>query len=250
MVTATDLSAVAFPVTMSNLRQAYLAELGIDVWIARAPLVREEPDFVHSDARAQAPAEQARPDVTQLDWQELRDAVAQCTACPLHASRRQTVFGVGDTNARLLVVGEAPGADEDRIGEPFVGRAGQLLNAMLRAIDLARESVYIANILKCRPPNNRDPRPEESAACSAFLSRQIELLRPAVVLCLGRISAQWLLASELPVGRLRGQMHTLDPWGTPLVVSYHPAYLLRSPAAKSKAWQDLLLVKEVLERDS
>jgi len=250
MATVTDRKATALPVTMSNLREAYLAELGIDVWIARSPVVREKPDFVHSGAGKEDATGQGRPDLAQLDWEELREAVAQCTACPLHATRRQIVFGVGDTHARLLVVGEAPGADEDRIGEPFVGRAGQLLNSMLRAIGLARESVYIANILKCRPPNNRDPKPEESAACSAFLSRQIELLRPAVVLCLGRISAQWLLGSELPVGRLRGEMHTLDPWGMPLIVSYHPAYLLRSPAAKSKAWQDLLLVKEVLERDS
>ncbi|MGD8324827.1 MAG: uracil-DNA glycosylase, partial [Gammaproteobacteria bacterium] len=130
-----------------------------------------------------------------------------------------------------------------------VGRAGQLLNAMLRAIGLARENVFIANILKCRPPNNRDPKREEAATCTPFLSRQIALLRPRAVLALGRISAQWLLQSELPVGRLRGQMWQLDPWDVPLIVSYHPAYLLRSPAAKAKAWQDLLLVQELLSKD-
>jgi len=224
---------------MNPQQHEYLAALGVDVWVERAA------------ATAAASASVARVGVAteQLDWDELRAAVSQCTGCALHSSRQQTVFGVGDTNAQLLVIGEAPGADEDRIGEPFVGRAGQLLNAMLRAIGLARESVYIANILKCRPPGNRDPKPEEATTCTPYLARQIGLLQPRAVLALGRISAQWLLRSELPVGRLRGEIHSLNPWDVPLIVSYHPAYLLRSPAAKAKAWQDLLLVRELLSKD-
>jgi DNA polymerase len=167
----------------------------------------------------------------------------------LHASRTQTVFGVGRRDAELLVIGEAPGADEDRQGEPFVGRAGQLLNAMLRAIDYARSDVYIANILKCRPPNNRDPLPTEAATCTPYLEQQIGLVNPRVILAVGRIAAQWLLQSDAPIGRLRGQVFRYGLSGTPLVVTYHPAYLLRSPLAKATAWQDLCVVKELLKND-
>ena len=180
------------------------------------------------------------------NWEQLRAEVAACTACPLHATRTQTVFGVGRRDASLMVIGEAPGADEDRQGEPFVGRAGQLLNAMLRGIGFARDDVYIANILKCRPPQNRDPKPEESATCTPFLDRQIGLVGPRVILAVGRISAQWLLQSDVPIGRLRGQLHTYGQSQTPVVVTYHPAYLLRSPLAKAKSWQDLLIIREVL----
>ncbi len=147
----------------------------------------------------------------------------------------------------MLVIGEAPGQEEDRQGEPFVGRAGQLLNSMLRAIRCERETVYIANILKCRPPNNRDPKPEEAAACTPYLDAQIELVAPRAILALGRIAAQWLLQSDLPVGRLRGRVTRYSSGAIPLVVSYHPAYLLRSPAAKAKAWQDLCLLKSLLD---
>jgi uracil-DNA glycosylase family 4 len=145
-----------------------------------------------------------------------------------------------------MVIGEAPGAEEDRQGEPFVGRAGQLLNAMLRAIGLARGDVYIANILKCRPPNNRDPTPEETALCTEYLDRQIELVAPRALLSVGRIAAQWLLQTDSPVGRLRGRTHRFGAPGIPLVVTYHPAYLLRSPSAKAKAWQDLCMVKRLV----
>jgi DNA polymerase len=156
------------------------------------------------------------------------------------------VFGVGNEQADLLVIGEAPGADEDRQGEPFVGRAGQLLNAMLLAMGFKREAVFIANIVKCRPPNNRDPKPEEALACQSYLLHQIELIRPKLILSVGRISAQNLLKTDIAVGKLRGRVHTYGEWGIPLVVTYHPAYLLRSPEQKSKAWQDLQLALTLL----
>jgi uracil-DNA glycosylase family 4 len=173
------------------------------------------------------------------DWPALRDQVASCTACDLCKTRTQTVFGVGDTRAEWLVIGEAPGGEEDRQGEPFVGRAGQLLNAMLLAIGLPREQVFIANILKCRPPGNRDPRPEEVARCLPFLTQQIALLKPRIILVVGRVAAQTLLATDAPLARLRGRVHAFGEADTPMVVTYHPAYLLRTPADKRKAWEDL-----------
>ncbi|MES9845056.1 MAG: uracil-DNA glycosylase [Candidatus Sedimenticola sp. 6PFRAG5] len=184
-----------------------------------------------------APAQPQRSDVERLDWPHLEQRVGECEACELHTSRTNTVFGVGNREADLLVIGEAPGADEDRQGEPFVGRAGQLLNAMLRAIGLQRDDVYIANILKCRPPGNRDPRHEEAAACEPYLRRQVALLRPKAILCVGRVAAHNLLKTEEAVGRMRGKDYRYDQ--IPVVVTYHPAYLLRSPDQKAKAWQDL-----------
>ncbi len=177
-------------------------------------------------------------------WPDLAAAVAGCTLCALHRTRTQTVFGTGDRQARLMVVGEAPGAEEDRQGEPFVGRAGQLLNAMLRAAGFARSEVFIANVLKCRPPDNRDPTSEEVAHCLPYLRRQVELVRPRVLLCVGRIAAQRLLGVEEPLGRLRGRVHDLG--GLPVVVTYHPAYLLRAPTEKRKAWADLQLAMGLL----
>jgi uracil-DNA glycosylase family 4 len=181
------------------------------------------------------------------DLEPLRRRVAACTRCPLHASRTQTVFGVGSATAQLLIIGEAPGAEEDRQGEPFVGRAGQLLNAMLAAIGLNRDAVYIANILKCRPPGNRDPKPEESEACSGFLKAQIHAIQPRLILAVGRIAAQWLLHSDAPLARLRGRLHHYGADETPLLVTYHPAYLLRSPAQKRRAWEDLCQVRRILD---
>jgi len=206
-------------------RQAYLRALGIDVWKPR------------DAADAEQPAESMT--AGGLSWSELRACVANCTQCSLAASRNNTVFGVGNPDADWLIIGEAPGAEEDRRGEPFVGRAGKLLDEMLRAIGQSRDTVFIANILKCRPPNNRDPKSEEAAACRQYLDRQIELVQPKIILAVGRIAAQNLLASNEPVGRMRGRPHNLG--GTPLVVTYHPAYLLRSPSQKNKSWSDLCL---------
>jgi uracil-DNA glycosylase len=181
-------------------------------------------------------------------WESLRSEVLACTKCALHGSRTQGVFGVGSREAQWLVVGEAPGAEEDRRGEPFVGRAGHLLDAMLKAIGLSRGSnVYIANVLKSRPPGNRDPKPEEVAACLPYLMRQIELLRPRVMLAVGRIAAQNLLSTDAPLGRLRGKVHHFGELNTPLIVTYHPAYLLRTPSDKRKAWEDLKFARSVFQ---
>jgi DNA polymerase len=193
------------------------------------------------------PAAAAADAVATLDWAPLREQVATCTRCDeLVANRTQTVFGVGNPQAEWLVVGEAPGAEEDKRGEPFVGRAGKLLDAMLSAISLDRGSVYIANILKCRPPNNRDPKPEEARNCRPYLERQIALVAPKLILVVGRIAAQNLLQTDTPIGKLRGQVHTLPGSKIPVVVTYHPAYLLRSPAEKRKAWDDLKLACQVM----
>jgi len=205
------------------------------------------------DAPAHAPGECADAADScappgELDWDALAARVAVCQKCGLHESRRQAVFGVGNRNADWMVIGEAPGADEDRQGEPFVGKAGRLLNEMLRAAGFARADVYIANILKCRPPGNRDPRPDEVAACGDYLRRQVELVAPKLILAVGRIAAQNLLQCEEPVGRLRGEVHRLEPSGLPVIVTYHPAYLLRSPAQKRKAWSDLCLARSVADR--
>jgi uracil-DNA glycosylase family 4 len=191
-----------------------------------------------------------------MDWPELRQVVSTCTACKLCTGRTQTVFGVGSTQAHWLVVGEAPGEQEDRQGQPFVGKSGQLLDNMLRAIQRTRHEaqpdgsaaepshqVYIANTVKCRPPGNRNPEPEELAQCEPFLIRQIELLRPRIILAMGRFAVQSLLRSTEPVGRLRGKVHRYQ--GVPLIVTYHPAYLLRNPQDKSKSWDDLCLALSV-----
>jgi DNA polymerase len=189
----------------------------------------------------------APPSIDGVDWPELEAAVASCRRCALHEGRTRTVFGVGDRQARWMVIGEAPGAEEDRQGEPFVGAAGQLLNAMLLAIELPRPAVFIANVLKCRPPNNRDPRPEEVGQCLPYLHRQVALVRPRLVLAVGRIAAQNLLATDAPLARLRGEVHRFGPLNTPVVVTYHPAYLLRTPADKRKAWEDLKFARRTFE---
>lgn len=216
-------------------RRAYLQAMGIDVWLPR--------DSIDPETAAEPEDLSENESASVMNWSELRDCVSHCTRCELSQSRTNTVFGVGNPNADWLVVGEAPGAEEDRRGEPFVGRAGKLLDEMLRAIGQSRDSVFIANILKCRPPNNRDPKAQEASACRQYLERQIELLQPKIILAVGRIAAQNLLASDEPVGRMRGRPHELD--GIPLVVTYHPAYLLRSPSQKGKSWSDLCLAKRL-----
>jgi DNA polymerase len=180
-----------------------------------------------------------------MQWPELKAAVAACTACGLRAGCTQTVFGVGDESAQWMLVGEAPGAEEDRLGEPFVGQAGKLLDNMLAAIGLQRgRNVYIANVLKCRPPGNRNPAPEEVATCSPYLVRQIELIRPKLILAMGRFAVQTLLNTEATISSLRGTVHRYH--GVPLVVTYHPAYLLRNLPDKAKAWEDLVFARRTI----
>jgi DNA polymerase len=208
-------------------------------WLDDIPLPDDEyaPSAIPDELTNENNGSVSNDGIGQLSWTQLASRVAQCTACELHKTRTQTVFGVGLQTAKLMVIGEAPGADEDRKGEPFVGRAGKLLTAMLGAIGLERDHVYITNILKCRPPGNRDPRAEECLHCAAYLQRQIALVNPQVIMAFGAVAAHNLLQSDEPVGRLRAKSHQLK--GIPVVVSYHPAYLLRSPEQKAKAWQDL-----------
>jgi uracil-DNA glycosylase len=244
-----------------ELRRRYLHAMGVQVWRSRTPAgeagliapqdINPEPDpdpgpGPGTATMEAAPAPRPRGAGADMDWDTLRAEVAACRACGLCETRTQTVFGVGNRNADLMIVGEAPGVDEDRAGEPFVGRAGRLLNLMLAAIGLRREQVYIANILKCHPPGNRDPSPEEALRCEPFLLHQIELVRPSLVLSVGRISAQNLLRTGTSVGRLRGQWFEFGPDKTPLAVTYHPAYLLRSPDQKGLVWQDLQRVARKL----
>jgi len=181
-----------------------------------------------------------------LDWGALKERVAGCRDCPLHAKRNKTVFGVGDENADWLFVGEGPGADEDAQGEPFVGQAGKLLDNMLAAINLKRgQNVYVANIVKCRPPGNRTPAPEEALACEPYLHRQIALIRPKLIVALGKVAAVNLLAREASIASLRGRLHRYE--GIPLIVTYHPAYLLRNLPDKAKAWADLCFAVETMK---
>ncbi|MGQ0659092.1 MAG: uracil-DNA glycosylase [Chromatiales bacterium] len=240
---------------INERQRAYLREMGIEVWERRAV----DPDAVAAASSAakvaetdvrdmprSAPTGEAHADrVARMNWDELERTVKPCTRCPLHQGRTQTVFGVGNRRAEWMIIGEAPGAEEDRQGEPFVGRAGQLLNSMLAAIGLKREEVYIANILKCRPPGNRDPKPEEESACRDYLERQIRLVRPRIILAVGRIAAQNLMRVDTPIGKMRGRVYEYQELRIPVVITYHPAYLLRSPLEKRKAWRDLLLAKSV-----
>ncbi len=234
-------------------RLHYLAAMGVDVWVPR-----HQPSAVLQTAentgnliervgwsegnealqsQQDAPPAALQSAHSTQAWADLQQEVSVCRACNLCETRTQTVFGVGSKHASWMLIGEAPGQNEDLQGEPFVGKAGQLLTEMLRAIGLAREEVYIANMLKCRPPSNRDPQVDEVAACNHFLQRQITLLQPKIILAVGRIAAQNLLKTEQPLSRLRGVRHQLE--NIPLVVVHHPAYLLRSLTEKAKAWDDL-----------
>ena len=263
-------------------QQRLLAAMGLRVWsppAAGAPAAEAPAMAAVADAEASPPVRVPKPQavlaaapapapaaalkspaagaLAGLGWPELREAVAGCRACSLCEKRTQTVFGVGHPQAAWMVVGEAPGEQEDREGEPFVGAAGQLLDRMLAALSLTRaadgevpreQRVYIANTLKCRPPGNRNPTPEELAKCEPFLVRQIELVRPRLILAMGRFAVQALLRSDEPVGKLRGRVHRYQ--GLPLIVSYEPSYLLRNPAEKAKAWDDLCLAAEVFEQQA
>ena len=212
----------------------------LPVWRLRRP---QAPDTV-SEA-GDTSGDERRSRIATLTLDALVDDIAGCTACALCKTRRMTVPGVGDPRAQWMFVGEAPGADEDSQGEPFVGAAGQLLDNMLVALGLARtENVYIANVLKCRPPNNRTPEPAEALACAPYLDRQIELIAPRLIVALGRSAAGRLLNTDAPVSSLRNRVHRYR--GTPLIVTYHPAYLLRTPADKAKAWEDLLFARRTL----
>ena len=243
---------------MSSRREEMLKEMGLaPLWTLRetgrvaVPADRSVPGQVFDDALVPdgdarelriAPAVSAddarRSAIMQMDWLALKSSVAECVACPLHAKRHKTVFGVGDENAAWMFVGEGPGADEDALGDPFVGQAGKLLDNMLAAIGLSRgENVYIANVVKCRPPGNRNPEPDEAKKCEPYLQRQIALVKPKLIVALGRVAALNLLAREATIASLRGRV--LDYKGTPLLVTYHPAYLLRNLTDKAKAWQDL-----------
>jgi uracil-DNA glycosylase family 4 len=223
-------------------RSQILAEMGL------APIwrLKHRPQEAVTPAAAVAPQGGSREElITRMGWVELKAAAKGCTACGLRAGCTQTVFGVGDESARWLLVGEAPGAEEDRLGEPFVGQAGKLLDNMLAAIGLARGTdVYIANVLKCRPPGNRNPQPDEVAKCSPFLERQVELIAPKLIVAMGRFAAQTLLHTDATIGSLRGTVHRYHD--VPLIVTYHPAYLLRNLPDKAKAWADLLFARKTM----
>lgn len=231
--------AVEPPVAAGQKRVGTASSIPGSSTPSSASTVTREPSSGESDDRRTA--------IMRMDWAALKEAVAQCVACPLHAKRRKTVFGVGDENADWVFVGEGPGADEDVQGEPFVGQAGRLLDSMLAAIKLKRgENVYIANVIKCRPPGNRNPEPDEAQKCEPFLQRQIELIRPKLIIGLGRVAAVNLLAREASIASLRGRVHEYK--GIPLIITYHPAYLLRSLTDKAKAWEDLCFAVETMQR--
>jgi DNA polymerase len=214
--------------------------------VREAPTASARTPVARADEAPPAAARTAEL-VASLDWDGLRDAVRDCHLCGLCARRKQAVLGVGDVHADWLFVGEGPGADEDEQGEPFVGQAGKLLDGMLRAIGLTRgEAVYIANVVKCRPPGNRTPTPDEAQACAPFLDRQVELVQPKLIVALGKTAATRLLGTEASLASLRGRAHSYR--GIPLVVTYHPAYLLRSLPEKAKAWEDLLFARRTLRQ--
>jgi len=236
---------------MTAPRADYLKAMGIEQWRLRGarPAGAPAAELPATDAPGAAPSPSGEDagGVETLDWEALRETVAGCRRCELHQTRTQTVFGVGSRRAEWMLVGEAPGGEEDRQGEPFVGRAGKLLDAMLAGVGKRRDDVFIANVLKCRPPNNRDPHGEEVQQCGDYLLRQIDLVRPRLLIALGRFAAQSLLNTTRPIGKLRGEVFEHAASGTPLIVTYHPAYLLRNPIDKRKAWQDLCLIKRASE---
>jgi len=225
--------------------------MGIQPWSLKHP-PEVEPE-THSLLDENVSVEQNEPetalrpaatDISSFDWQQLQQAVSQCQLCELHSCRSQAVFGIGNSTADLMIIGDAPENEDERQGEPFLGGSRDLLDAMLKAIDLDRQKVYITNVLKCRPPDNRHPHTSETVCCDPYLQQQIKLVQPKLILALGRIAAHHLLVSQKPLAELRQQQYKYN--GIPLMVSYHPAYLLRKPVEKRKSWQDLLAVKRLL----
>jgi DNA polymerase len=238
----------------TRTRTQVLEELGLGPEWVRRDLPRSAPDAPVPDDAPALPSGLAAGDddarasaILQMDWAALKACAASCTACPLAAGRTQAVFGVGDEAADWLFVGEGPGAEEDQRGEPFVGQAGRLLDSMLAAIGLARgKDVYIANVVKCRPPGNRNPEPLETGRCRPFLQRQVDLIRPKLIVALGKVPATNLLGRDATIGSLRGELH--DYRGIPVIVTYHPAYLLRTLHDKAKAWEDLCFARDTMAR--
>ena len=222
-----------------ELQQKYLNEIGIVVWQERNFGNLGNLDRSQISPKDSINRKELLNKNNNQDLLDLQEQVKTCKECALHQSRTQTVFGAGNTQSDWFIIGEAPGSEEDVKGEPFVGRAGQLLNSMLLAMGLPRNEIFIANILKCRPPNNRDPKTDEVDACRKYLKRQLELIKPKIILALGRIAAQNLLKSDIPIGKMRGNSYLYPNSNLPVVVTYHPAYLLRSPREKRKVWGDL-----------
>jgi DNA polymerase len=234
---------------VKSRRDLMLEEMGLTpVWRLResAAAAADEVEGAAVERTLVTDSDDRRGAIMRMQWAELKARVAGCTDCPLHATRSKTVFGVGDEQAEWLFVGEGPGADEDAQGEPFVGQAGKLLDNMLAAIGLKRgANVYIANILKCRPPGNRNPEPHEALQCEPYLHRQIALVRPKLIIALGKVAAANLLASDASVASMRSRIHRYR--GIPLIVTYHPAYLLRNLTDKAKAWEDLLFAVRTMK---
>jgi DNA polymerase len=229
-------------------RLRYLQALGVEPWRLRSGEAQGPVAAAPAAVLAAPVPVRAEPAVAG-SWEALQAAVAACRNCRLCETRTRTVFGVGPLGAPLMVVGEGPGADEDAQGEPFVGRAGKLLDEMLRAIGRSRRSdTFIANVVKCRPPGNREPAEDEAEACRAFLEQQLRMVKPKLIVALGRVAAQRLLATDTPIGKMRGQDYQWGPDGTPLMVTYHPAYLLRNPGDKAKSWEDLKRIHRFLAR--
>ncbi len=219
----------------------YLDAMGIETWKLRNNQLPE------TDVQQQLSDENCSNDnVHEMDFEQLSHTVSNCQACQLCKSRKNTVFGSGSLDADVMFVGEGPGQHEDEEGLPFVGRAGKLLTSMIFAMGLERDDVYICNVVKCRPPANRDPLPQEAQACSVYLLRQIEVISPKIIVALGRVSAQLLLDTELPLARLRGTVHKYKDTGVDLFATYHPAYLLRKPTEKAKSWEDLWRIKQMI----
>jgi uracil-DNA glycosylase len=255
---------------MSDIKQQYLKAMGVEVWKQKAPaastvtaktaptVAAKTAPITEAIVAPVAAAVMTNNLVSEisptaaLSWEELEQRARACKLCALHATRTNVVFGVGNRQTEVMLVGEAPGANEDLQGEPFVGRAGMLLNAMLLSIGIERRDVYIANVLKCRPPNNRDPLPSETGACTPYLQQQIALIKPKVLIAVGRVAGQFLLKCDESMGRLRGKIsqYRQGDLHIPLFVIYHPAYLLRSPSEKSKAYEDMLRIREFLQKSN